>query len=159
MIPGRWLGFVERNRRSQRVIGYDLFVTTMTDHIASRDRLHKAYASQHLGRDGSVTAALTYRRNIRPALPRPSAGLVIDIGCGRGELVRRLLADSYDAGGIDGNPEQVVRAHAAGLWQVRRVVVHRAVLRRSPRRRASACRPGRRGTPARVVPGSSPSRS
>jgi 2-polyprenyl-3-methyl-5-hydroxy-6-metoxy-1,4-benzoquinol methylase len=51
-------------------------------------------------------------------LPRPSAGPVVDIGCGQGELVRLLLADGYDAGGIDADPEQVARAHAAGLSQV-----------------------------------------
>ena len=90
----------------------------MADHIASRDRLHRAYASQPAGRDESVAAALTYRRDIRPALPRPSAGPVVDIGCGQGELVRLLLADGYDAGGIDADPEQVARAHAAGLSQV-----------------------------------------
>src|SRR5450755_4927187 len=89
----------------------------MADHIASRDRLHKAYTTQHAGRDESVAAALTYRRDIRPALPRPSAGPVVDIGCGRGELVRLLQADGYDAGGINADPEQVARAHAAGVSQ------------------------------------------
>src|ERR1035437_8872079 len=119
MIPGRRPGLFTGNRRSLRVIGYALSVTTMADHIASRDRLHRAYASQAAGRDQSVAAALTYRRDIRPALPRPSAGPVVDIGCGQGELVRLLLADGYDAGGIDADPEQVARARAAGLSQVR----------------------------------------
>jgi 2-polyprenyl-3-methyl-5-hydroxy-6-metoxy-1,4-benzoquinol methylase len=73
------------------MIKYALSVTSMADHIASRDRLHKAYTRHHVGRDESVDAALTYRRDIRPALPRPSAGPVVDIGCGQGELVRLLL--------------------------------------------------------------------
>jgi len=42
----------------------------------------------------------------------------VDIGCGQGELVRLLLADGYDASGIDVSPEQVQLAHAAGLGQV-----------------------------------------
>jgi 2-polyprenyl-3-methyl-5-hydroxy-6-metoxy-1,4-benzoquinol methylase len=53
-------------------------------------------------------------------LPLPSAGPVIDIGCGQGELVRLLLADGYDAEGVDVSPEQVAVAHAAGLNRVRR---------------------------------------
>jgi SAM-dependent methyltransferase len=44
---------------------------------------------------------------------------VLDIGCGQGDLVRLLLADGYDAQGIDISPEQVSLAHAAGLGQVR----------------------------------------
>jgi predicted TPR repeat methyltransferase len=43
----------------------------------------------------------------------------VDIGCGQGELVRLLLADGYDAEGVDVSPEQVGIAHAAGLDRVR----------------------------------------
>ncbi len=66
-----------------------------------------------------MAAALVYRRDIRPWLPLPSAGRVIDIGCGQGELVRLLLADGYDAEGIDISPEQAAIAQAAGLDRVR----------------------------------------
>lgn len=83
-----------------------------------RDRLYEAYASQHAGTGGSTTAALFFRRDIRPWLPGRAAGQVIDIGCGQGALVRLLLADGYDAMGIDISPEQVGLAHAAGLAQV-----------------------------------------
>jgi 2-polyprenyl-3-methyl-5-hydroxy-6-metoxy-1,4-benzoquinol methylase len=92
-------------------------VTRTDEPIASRDRLHKAYASQQPGRAESGPASV-YRRDIRPALPRPSAGLVIDIGCGQGDLVRLLAADGYDAEGIDVSPVQVARAHAAGIDRV-----------------------------------------
>jgi 2-polyprenyl-3-methyl-5-hydroxy-6-metoxy-1,4-benzoquinol methylase len=81
-------------------------VTRTDEPIASRDRLHKAYASQQPGRAESGPASV-YRRDIRPALPRPSAGLVIDIGCGQGDLVRLLAADGYDAEGIDVSPVPV----------------------------------------------------
>jgi 2-polyprenyl-3-methyl-5-hydroxy-6-metoxy-1,4-benzoquinol methylase len=84
-----------------------------------RDRLYQAYASQQAGCGGGAAAALVYRRDIRPRLPLPSAGRVIDIGCGQGELVRLLLADGYDAEGIDVSPEQVAIAQAAGLDRVR----------------------------------------
>lgn len=81
--------------------------------------MYEAYATQHAGVSGSGAAALIYRRDIRPLLPPPSAGAVLDLGCGQGELVRCLLADGYDARGIDISPEQVTVAHAAGLTQVR----------------------------------------
>jgi 2-polyprenyl-3-methyl-5-hydroxy-6-metoxy-1,4-benzoquinol methylase len=84
-----------------------------------RERLYEAYASQHAGRGGGDATALIYRRDIRPALPAPDAGPVIDIGCGQGELVRLLLADGYDAEGADVSPEQVAIARTAGLHRVR----------------------------------------
>ena len=93
---------------------------TTTAHLASlRVRLYQAYASQHASRENAGAAALIYRRDIRPVLPAPQAGSVLDIGCGQGELVRLLLADGYDAQGIDVSPEQVALAHATGLIQVR----------------------------------------
>jgi 2-polyprenyl-3-methyl-5-hydroxy-6-metoxy-1,4-benzoquinol methylase len=86
---------------------------TATDLL--RDRLYAAYASQHAGRGQSDAARLIYRRDIRPALPAPLSGPVVDIGCGQGDLVRLLLADGYDAMGIDVSPQQVAIAQAAGL--------------------------------------------
>lgn len=84
-----------------------------------QDRLYQAYASHHANRASDDAAALIYRRDIRPALPPPDTGLVIDIGCGQGQLVRLLLADGYDAEGIDVSPEQVAIARESGLDRVR----------------------------------------
>jgi 2-polyprenyl-3-methyl-5-hydroxy-6-metoxy-1,4-benzoquinol methylase len=84
-----------------------------------RSRLYEAYASQHAGSGGGEAAALVYRRDIRPFLPPPEAGPVIDLGCGSGELVRLLQADGYDVEGIEISPEQVALAHAAGAGRVR----------------------------------------
>jgi len=84
-----------------------------------RNRLYEAYATQHVGCRGGGAAALVYRRDIRPLLPAPAAGPVVDLGCGRGELVRLLQADGFDAEGIDISPEQVALAHAAGVARVR----------------------------------------
>lgn len=91
----------------------------MEDRASLRDRLYEAYASQHAGHGSGHSTALAYRRDIRPALPPPHAGPVVDIGCGSGELVRLLLADGYDAEGVDVSPEQVSLAHSAGLCQVK----------------------------------------
>jgi SAM-dependent methyltransferase len=94
-------------------------VTTTAGHGVLRDRLYQACASQHAGWCGATNAAWVYRRDIRPLLPTPFSGHVIDIGCGQGELVRLLLAGGYDAEGVDVSPEQVALAHAAGLDRVR----------------------------------------
>jgi 2-polyprenyl-3-methyl-5-hydroxy-6-metoxy-1,4-benzoquinol methylase len=61
---------------------------------------------------------MIYRRDIRPWLPLPSTGPVMDIGCGQGELVRLLHADGYEAEGVDVSPEQVAFAQENGLDQV-----------------------------------------
>src|SRR5579864_8598754 len=84
-----------------------------------RSRLYEAYASQHVGPGGDEATSLVYRRHLRPLLPSPAAGPVVDIGCGRGELVRSLQVDGFDAEGIDISPEQVALARAAGVTGVR----------------------------------------
>jgi 2-polyprenyl-3-methyl-5-hydroxy-6-metoxy-1,4-benzoquinol methylase len=89
----------------------------MEGRAALRSRLYRAYASQHAGYGGTATA-LIYRRDIRPALPPPGKGPVLDIGCGQGELVRLLVADGYAAEGIDISPEQVELARATGAGPV-----------------------------------------
>jgi predicted TPR repeat methyltransferase len=83
-----------------------------------RDRLYESYVSQHSGVSSGDAMRLIYRRDIRPLLPPPAAGPVVDIGCGSGPLVRCQLADGYEARGIDVSPEQVALAHEAGLRQV-----------------------------------------
>jgi 2-polyprenyl-3-methyl-5-hydroxy-6-metoxy-1,4-benzoquinol methylase len=90
----------------------------MTSSRLLRDRLYEAYASHHASYNDSEAAALIYRRDIRPPLPPPSAGPVLDIGCGQGQLVHLMIADGYDAEGIDVSPEQVGLAQAAGLDRI-----------------------------------------
>jgi hypothetical protein len=92
------------------VVKYDLCVIATADGRALRDGLYEAYASQHAGRGSGQASALIYRRDIRPVLPPPTAGPVIDIGCRQGELVKPMLADGYDAHGVDASLEQVAIA-------------------------------------------------
>lgn len=92
---------------------------TSASRVPLRDRLYETYVSQHAGCSDSGAARLIYRRDIRPLLPSPQVEPVVDIGCGRGEMVGLLLEDGYDASGIDVSPEQAALARAAGLTQVR----------------------------------------
>jgi 2-polyprenyl-3-methyl-5-hydroxy-6-metoxy-1,4-benzoquinol methylase len=101
------------------VIVYNHWVIKTRDLSSMRDRLYQSYASQHSGPGSADATRIIYGRDIRPLLPPPSAGPVVDIGCGSGQLVRCLLADGYDAAGIDISPEEVTLARAAGLGQVR----------------------------------------
>jgi hypothetical protein len=54
---------------------------------------------------------------IRPLLPPPAAGPIVDLGCGNGAFVRLLQADGFDAEGSDISPEQAALAGAAGVRQ------------------------------------------
>jgi 2-polyprenyl-3-methyl-5-hydroxy-6-metoxy-1,4-benzoquinol methylase len=82
------------------------------------ERLYGAYASQHAHRSDGEATALIYRRDIRPMLLAPTAGPVLDIGCGQGQLVRLMLEDGYDATGIDVSLEQVAIAQVACLDRI-----------------------------------------
>jgi len=85
--------------------------------VSLPDRLYESYAATHAGSASPAATRLIYRRDIRPRLPAPPAR-VLDIGCGQGELVRLLLADGYQARGVDVSAEQVRIARHAGLRQV-----------------------------------------
>ena len=103
--------------------GYEswvLKVTPMVERTELRSRLYESYASGHAGCGTGAATALIFRRDIAPALPAHETGPVVDIGCRQGGLVRLMIADGYDADGIDVSPEQVAIAHKAGLEGVRR---------------------------------------
>src|ERR1700722_1806739 len=108
-----------KTRQLHYVFLYNHSVTITEDLSSLRGRLYESYATQHSGTRRVSAARVIYRRDIRPLLPPPSAGPVLDIGCGSGQLVRCLLDDGYDAAGIDVSPEQVALARAAGIEQVR----------------------------------------
>lgn len=79
-----------------------------------RSRLYKTSASEQADSGGDEANALVYRRDFCPLLLPPTAGPVVDPGCGRGELVRLLQAE-----GIDISPEQAALARAEGVARVR----------------------------------------
>jgi 2-polyprenyl-3-methyl-5-hydroxy-6-metoxy-1,4-benzoquinol methylase len=118
------------------VRSYALLVTGTTGTNLLRDRLYAAYASHHAGLGNAEAARLIYRRDILPALPAPSSGPIVDIGCGQGHLVRLLLADGFDAAGIDVSPEQVAIAQAAGPDRIKKGDYHQ-ILAECPRQFAA----------------------
>ena len=73
---------------------------TKADLADLRRRLYEAYASQHVSCGGAKAAALVHRRDIWALLPPTAARPVVDLGCGRGELVQLHQADGFDAAGI-----------------------------------------------------------
>ncbi len=83
--------------------------------LATLSGLYEAYASQHVGHGTEEAAALVDRPDIRPLLPRPVVGPLVDPR--GGEMVRE--ADGFDAKGTDILPEQAALALAAGATQVR----------------------------------------
>jgi 2-polyprenyl-3-methyl-5-hydroxy-6-metoxy-1,4-benzoquinol methylase len=94
-------------------------VTSVDELARFRSRLYETYATQHAGVEPSRAGQAIYRRDIRPLLPPPHRGEVLDLGCGRGDLVRCLIEDGYAASGIDVSPEQVSLARSSGVGTVR----------------------------------------
>jgi 2-polyprenyl-3-methyl-5-hydroxy-6-metoxy-1,4-benzoquinol methylase len=92
------------------------------------ERLYSTYAATHAGLGDPGSATVVYRRDIRPLLPAEAAGTtVLDLGCGRGDLVGLLDADGFTAHGVDISAEQVRLAHDRGLRRVRLGDVHDAL--------------------------------
>lgn len=63
-------------------------------------------------------AALAWRRDIRP-LPPPADGQVVDLGCGRGELVSLMHEEGLEAEGIGITRERAAHLCAAGVARAR----------------------------------------
>jgi SAM-dependent methyltransferase len=91
-----------------------------------RPRMYDAYVRSNEGEAAVGTAAdLRGRRPyleqlVRRHFPADRSARIIDLGCGAGALlnVARELGYQHLAG-VDVSPEQVARAHAAGLGDVR----------------------------------------
>jgi 2-polyprenyl-3-methyl-5-hydroxy-6-metoxy-1,4-benzoquinol methylase len=84
-----------------------------------RDRLYSEYSQTHAGAPSHESQMPGFDRDIRPHIPANRNLRILDIGCGQGHYVRRLLALGYEqTRGIDISPEQVAIAMASGLTQV-----------------------------------------
>jgi 2-polyprenyl-3-methyl-5-hydroxy-6-metoxy-1,4-benzoquinol methylase len=84
-----------------------------------RTRLYAAYATTHAGTSDIESQAAGFRRDIQGHLPQDRQVHILDLGCGQGHYVRKLLALGFEhTRGIDVSPEQVHVAQASGLTQV-----------------------------------------
>jgi O-antigen chain-terminating methyltransferase len=76
-------------------------------------RLEERYRGS---RDEIKQRLLVYRNDLRAARERTGAsGPVVDIGCGRGELLEVLVEDKFQAIGVDSNPIQLDAARHQGV--------------------------------------------
>jgi ubiquinone/menaquinone biosynthesis C-methylase UbiE len=57
-------------------------------------------------------------RTVQRHLDLPPGSRLLEVGCGRGHLVKALRADGVDAVGVDLNPEAVTHAVTEGLSQM-----------------------------------------
>src|SRR3954464_16066111 len=81
-----------------------------------RARLYDTYFTNQAGSENTELSAPAIRRNIVERLPDDRRAHILDIGCGRGELLYMLRERGYGhAEGIDVSPEQVQVARGRGL--------------------------------------------
>lgn len=74
---------------------------------------YSAFEDRFRGDSESLAAA---QRAYIPYLPPPgSEGVVLDVGCGRGEMLQALLDSGHDAVGVDMDPSMVRTCQAKGL--------------------------------------------
>jgi SAM-dependent methyltransferase len=64
------------------------------------------------GFDNEIPRLLGFLADVMPA---PAGGLVLDVGCGRGRILRELARLGHDALGVEVNPALVAQNRAAGL--------------------------------------------
>lgn len=65
---------------------------------------------------GDSESLASLQRAYLPYLPAPGpAGVVLDVGCGRGEMLQILIDAGYDAVGVDMDPSMVRTCQAKGL--------------------------------------------
>ena len=102
-----------------------------------RSRLYEAYATQHTGCGGDEEGALVCRCDIRPLLPPPAAGPVVDLACGRGELVRSLQADGFDLDLARSSPPVTHGLTSAARVTIRQLVPQQVTLASCPVPRTS----------------------
>lgn len=82
--------------------------------------LRRLYRDQDPKANGYVCGAYFRREQATLfSLIRPGAGLLVDVGCGSGLMVRPLLTAGHDVVGIDFNDDACAAAAAAGLPVIR----------------------------------------
>ena len=81
--------------------------------VSGADIDYVEFENRFRGDSGDVEAAQKRYVTLFPSAPE--SGRIIDIGCGRGEMLTLLEAEGYDALGIDTDPGMVEVCKAKGL--------------------------------------------
>jgi 2-polyprenyl-3-methyl-5-hydroxy-6-metoxy-1,4-benzoquinol methylase len=88
---------------------------------AHRAPMYERYASTHAGLDDRASPHVLRRDVLRHLHFADRAGLVVDLGCGQGDLVRFLIGEGFAMTvGVDASPEQVEIATLHGSESVSR---------------------------------------
>ena len=83
---------------------------------AQRDDWYMEFEETHRGSPQDIrTRQCVYLPFVREAIPDPSAGHVLDLGCGRGDWLALLDGEGFQARGVDSNATLVGVARRAGL--------------------------------------------
>lgn len=81
-----------------------------------RDHWYMEFEESHRGSVEDIRRRQRhYLRFVREAIPDPSAGRVLDLGCGRGDWLALLGEEGFEALGVDNNATLVNAARRAGL--------------------------------------------
>lgn len=83
------------------------------------ESVHRAYGryrSTHADHITGMRAVDTTMQQLAPHLPPERDGLVVELGCGNGELIAALRARGFSSVvGVDASPEQVAAARELGV--------------------------------------------
>ncbi|MGQ9830940.1 MAG: class I SAM-dependent methyltransferase, partial [Thermochromatium sp.] len=83
---------------------------------ARRDDWYMEFEETHRGSAEDIRQRQRrYLPFVREAIPEPSAGRVLDLGCGRGDWLALLGEEGFEALGVDNNAALVDAARRAGL--------------------------------------------
>ncbi|APD87567.1 hypothetical protein BM527_16530 [Alteromonas sp. Mex14] len=90
-------------------------VAKKADLTVIKDSDYAEFEMAFRGSEEEVTSRLKVYLDVIPKLNGPKCGRALDLGCGRGEWLRLMATESYEALGIDVNTDMVAHCLESGL--------------------------------------------